>query len=394
MRLAEALRVAFDALRSNRLQTALSMLGMVIGVSAVVLLVAIGGGARDAVEHRVQALGSNLLMILPGELQLGAAPGQSHLTLADLDDVAKIVGERDRVAGAIQSGEIVRAGNASEFTTLVGATDNFAQVFSRQLQRGSFLSRSDIESRRHVVVLGSSTATKLFGETDPIGQPVTIAGVRFRVIGVFVKQGASLGIDSDLDAQIPITVAQRLLKVQRVDTVAINAPDGDAIGALGETIVAELEGNHKDTKVSAVTQEQLLGVAGQILALMTGVLAAIAGISLVVGGVGVSNIMLVSVRDRTKEIGLRKALGARQRDILAQFLFEAVMLTGFGGFVGIVLGIGQALVIANFTPLPAAITWWSPVLAFGVSAVVGILSGVMPARGAGKLDPVVALRTE
>ena len=193
---------------------------------------------------------------------------------------------------------------------------------------------------------------------------------------------------------VPVTAAQRLFGTQRVDGIAVKAPDRERIDELGERIVAELNRRHPDTEFSAVTQQQILGVLGDILGVLTGVLAAIAGISLLVGGVGVSNIMLVSVRERTREIGLRKAVGARPRDIGVQFLLEAVLLTTIGGLTGMALGMGTALLVDALSPIPAAITWWSLALAFGVSAAVGIVFGVVPAQRAGRLDPVVALRTE
>jgi putative ABC transport system permease protein len=227
-----------------------------------------------------------------------------------------------------------------------------------------------------------------------VGQQVAIAGVRFRVIGVFAPLGQSLGVDRDAEVHIPITTAHRLFATNRVDGIAVKAPDRSRIDELGQRIVAELSERHPDTQFSAVTQEQILGVLGDILGVLTGVLAAIAGISLLVGGVGVSNIMLVSVRERTREIGLRKAVGARPRDIAVQFLLEAVLLTALGGIAGMALGIGTAVLVAQLTPVPAAVTWWALALAFGVSAGVGIIFGVVPAQRAGRLDPVVALRTE
>jgi putative ABC transport system permease protein len=245
-----------------------------------------------------------------------------------------------------------------------------------------------------VAVLGATVARVLFGDRDPVGQQVSVAGVRFRVVGVFAPLGQSLGVDRDDEVHIPVTTAHRLYGTNRIDGIAVKAPDRERIDALGERIVAELNERHPDTEFSAVTQEQILGVLGDILGVLTGVLAAIAGISLLVGGVGVSNIMLVSVRERTREIGLRKAVGARPRDIGVQFLLEAVLLTTIGGVTGMALGVGAALLVGELSPVPAAITWWSLALAFGVSAAVGIIFGVVPAQRAGRLDPVVALRTE
>jgi len=390
----EAWRVAIDALRANRLRSGLTMLGVVIGVAAVVVLVAIGTGAKQEVERQVEGLGSNLLIVVPGRVDFGSAPAVSRLSLSDVDAVTRIVGDRSRVAVTVSSGETVRAGTASRFTSVLGVLETTPQVFVRSLARGSYLTRSDVDTSRRVAVLGSSVARTLFGERDPVGQQVSIAGVRFRVVGVFTPLGQSLGVDRDDEVHIPVTTAHRLLGTNRVDGIAIKAPDRDRIATLADRIVAELSRRHPDTEFSAVTQEQILGVLGDILGVLTGVLAAIAGISLLVGGVGVSNIMLVSVRERTREIGLRKAVGARPRDIGVQFLLEAVLLTTLGGVSGMVLGVVAALVVGALSPVPAAITWWSLALAFGVSAAVGIAFGVVPAQRAGRLDPVEALRSE
>ncbi|MET7421325.1 ABC transporter permease [Dactylosporangium sp. NPDC005555] len=394
MRFAEAWRVAIDALRANRLRSTLTMLGVIIGVAAVVVLVAIGTGTKQQIEQQVEGLGSNLLIVLPGQVSLGSAPSVSRMDLSDVDAVSKIVGDRNRVAVTVASGETVAAGNVDTFATINGVIETTPQVFVRSLARGTYLSRSDVDTSRRVAVLGWRVAKTLFGERDAVGQQITIAGVRFRVIGVFAQLGQSLGVDRDNEVHVPITTAQRLLGTNRVDGIAIKAPNREEINDLSARIIAELGRRHPGTEFSAVTQEQILGVLGDILGVLTGVLAAIAGISLLVGGVGVSNIMLVSVRERTKEIGLRKAVGARPRDIGVQFLLEAVLLTTLGGFIGMGLGIGAALVVAALSPVPAAITWWSLALAFGVSAAVGIIFGVVPAQRAGRLDPVVALRTE
>lgn len=394
MRLAEAWRVAVDALRAARLRSGLTMFGVLVGVAAVVMLVAIGSGAKQQVESQVEGLGSNLLLVVPGKVQFGAAPTLSRLNLADVDAIARIAGGRDRVSATVTSGETVRAGNRSRFTNVLGLLENTTKVFVRDLARGSYLTRSDVDTGRRVAVLGATVSKDLFGDRDPVGQQVTIAGVRFRVVGVFAPLGQSLGVDRDDEVHIPITAAHRLFDTSRVDGLAIKAPDSAALDTLAARILAELDRRHPETEFSAVTQKQILGVLGDILGILTGVLAAIAGISLLVGGVGVSNIMLVSVRERTREIGLRKAVGARPRDIGVQFLVEAVLLTSIGGVAGMAIGIGGAQVVAALTPVPALITWWSVALAFGVSAAVGILFGVVPAQRAARLDPVVALRTE
>ena len=390
----ESLRVAADALGANRLRSLLTMIGVIIGVAAVVILVAIGSGAQSLVEKEVEGLGSNIILIVPGKFSFGAAPSISQLQLSDITMVGRIVGSPDAVTASINSGEDVRAGTLDDYSTVAGVTDTVPDVFNRPIAEGAYLTSADVSTGARVVVLGATVASTLFPGEDPVGRQVEIAGVRFRVIGVAAPLGAAFGVSQDEQVDIPITAAQRLFGVSSIQDLAVRAPSPDRIGPLSNQIVAALEAEYPGEQFSAVTQTEILGTIGEILSLLTGVVAAIAGISLLIGGVGVSNIMLVGVRERTREIGLRKALGARQRDILAQFLIEAVLLTAIGGSIGILLGIGVSAVVGAISPLPTAIAWWSPVLAFGVSVLVGVIFGVVPARRAGRLDPVVALRTD
>lgn len=394
MRPGETFRVALEALRVNRLRSALTMLGVVIGVTAVVALVSIGTGARDEVEGQIEGLGSNIIFVVPGQFEFGSVPSASRLQLEDIEYLGRVVGDPRRVAVTVSSGESVRADRGEVFATVQGTNENLPNVFNRPLDRGRYVSEADVDARRRVAVLGSEVAERLFRGVDPIGRQVTVAGVRFRVVGVFEEVGTAFGVTIDDELHIPVTAAQRLFGAYRIDGLAVKAPSADDVPGLQRRLVAALEEKYEGQEFSAVTQTQLLGTIGDILGLLTGVLAAIAGISLLVGGVGVSNIMLVSVRERTREIGLRKALGARGRDVLAQFLIEAVLLTTIGGVIGIALGIGVALGLQAFSPVPATVEWWAPVLAFGVSAAVGVFFGVAPARRAARLDPVVALRSE
>jgi len=394
MRSGEAFRVALEALRANRMRSSLTMLGVVIGVAAVVILVALGSGAKQEVEDQVEGLGSNIIIVVPGKFEFGAVPSVSRLTLDDVELLGRVIGDRERVAVSVASGETVSVGRNQTFVTVNGANENVPNVFNRPMARGEYITASDVDTRRRVAVLGASVVRRLFGDVEPLGRQVTIAGVRFRVIGVFDRVGSTFGVDRDAEVHIPVTAAQRLFGVDRIDALAVKAPTADSVGGLQKQLVAALQERYDGEEFSAVTQTQILGTIGRILGLLTLVLAAIAAISLLVGGVGVSNIMLVSVRERTREIGLRKALGARQRDILLQFLIEAVLLCVVGGVIGIGLGVGASLLTDAVSPIPAVIAWWSPALAFLVSAAVGIFFGVAPARRAGRLDPVVALRAE
>lgn len=393
MSLREALRVALQSLVANRLRSLLTMLGVVIGVLAVVLLVAIGQGARQEITRTIEGLGSNLLFVFPGTGDFATAPARSKFDLQDVERVARALGDEDRVAAYLLSGETLRGDGEATFATLFGVTESYTDVVVRRVARGQGLSGNDIATGRRVAVIGSAVGEQLFPGVDPIGRTITIAGLRFRVTGVLEDVGASLlGPDRDEQVLIPITAAQRVFATNRVDAIFVKATDTSTVGD-DAALVERVLGERLDAEdFSVLTQDEIIGVVGDILELLTFVLAAIAGISLLVGGVGVSNIMLVSVQERTREIGLRKALGARTRDITLQFLFEAVALTGLGGAVGLGLGLALALVVDRFAPVPAVVTGWSVALALGVSVGVGVFFGVWPARRAGQLDPVVALR--
>lgn len=395
MRPGEGVRLAVESLLANRMRSLLTMFGVIVGVSAVVLLVAVGSGAQAEVERQVEALGSNVILVVPGRVEgLGSVPAISRLTVEDTQLLVRVTGDPTAVTATLTSGASVRVGLKEAFTTVTGADASYPDVLSMPVARGSYFTTADVDTRRRVVVLGASAARDLFGDVEPLGRQVDIGGVGFHVIGVFAARGATFGVTRDREVHIPITTAQRLFGLNRVDGFAVRAPTADAVPALQKKLVAALRQHYPRDEFSAISQTQILGTAATILDLLTLVLASIAAISLVVGGVGVSNIMLVSVRERTREVGLRKALGARQRDVLVQFLVEAVVLTTLGGLVGIGVGVGGAFLINRLSPLPAVVAWWSPVLAFAVSVAVGVFFGVAPARRAARLDPVVALRAE
>ena len=394
MRLGEAIRLAWEALRANRLRSGLTMLGVVIGVTSVVLLVAIGSGARDEVTSGIESLGSNILFVAPGDFSFGSAPSLSRLTLEDVRRIGDAVGDPDRVAATVASGEVARVGPRRAPINLNGTNETLPLVFDREIARGGFFTSADVAVRRRVAVLGADPAETLFPDRDPLGKFVTIGGVRFRVIGVLGRVGTTLGVDRNQETFIPVTAAQRLFGVNRVDGIAVKAFSPGDIPDEQRIIRQVVERAHPDQDFQVLTQGDILGVVGKVLSILTIVLASIAGISLLVGGVGVMNIMLVSVSERTREIGLRKAVGARTRDVLRQFLLEAVALTVSGGAIGILLGIAVAVVVGRLSPVPAAITGWSVVLAFGVSVAVGVFFGVYPARKAARMQPIAALRYE
>jgi putative ABC transport system permease protein len=394
--LRESLRVALQALRANRLRSALTTLGVLIGVMSVVLLVAIGQGARSEITGAIEGLGSNLLFVLPGDGEFGGGPSRSEFIVDDIERVDRALpGGEGRAAGYLVSAESVQAEGQRLTATIFGVSEHYLGVQERTIARGQSFNPSDVTTGRRVAVLGASTAETLFPGQDPIGRTVSLGAIRYRVSGVLERVGTTaFGPDVDQQVLIPITAAQRLFGTNRVDAIFVRASSTAAIEDDRAATEAALSERLDPDGFSVVTQDEIIGVVGDILSILTWFLAAIAGISLLVGGVGVSNIMLVSVSERTREIGLRMALGARTRDITRQFLFEAVVLTGLGGAVGLLLGMGSAEVVAAVSPVPAEVTWWSIALALGVSVGVGLVFGVLPARRAGQLDPVTALRHE
>lgn len=394
MSFAESVRVALTAIRANRLRSSLTVLGVVIGVLSVVLLVAVGSGARAVVTAGVEDLGSNLLLVAPGTFEFGQAPTRSQFTLNDVDDLTRELRDRAQVTGSIASGERVRSDTGSAFTSVLGVTAEYDDVVNRPVTRGEFINESDVATGRRVAVLGATAAEGLFGGIDPIARNITIGGLRFRVIGTVEPLGSSLGVDRDSQVYVPLTAGQRLFGIRTIDGLFVRTDDRDDLDDVTLVIERVLGERFDPDEFSVLSQDEILGVAGRILDTLTLVLAAIAGISLLVGGIGVSNIMLVSVSERTREIGLRKALGARTTEITRQFLVEAIVLCGIGGVLGAGLGVGLSVVADRWTPVPAEVTWWSVALAFGVSVLVGVVFGVFPARRAGRLDPVVALRRE
>jgi putative ABC transport system permease protein len=394
----EAFRVAMQALVANRLRSALTMLGVLIGVMSVVLLVAIGQGARTEITGAIEGLGSNLLFVLPGDGDFGSGPVRSSFVLDDVERIDReLPGGEPRAAGYTVGAQSLQAEGERVNATVMAVTSSYPQVLAREVARGQGISGSDVATSRRTAVLGPTTAQALFGDHDPIGRTLTIGGVRFRISGVLTRVGGGgspFGPDQDRVVMVPVTTGQRLFGTDRLDAIFVRATSTASVEqdrAVAERVLGE---RLREDEFSVISQDEIIGVVGDILQILTLVLAAIAGISLLVGGVGVSNIMLVSVTERTREIGLRKALGARTRDITRQFLLEAIVLTVIGGAVGLALGVVGAEIVATFAPVPAEVTGWSVALALGVSIAVGLVFGVLPARRAAQLDPVEALRRE
>ena len=396
MSLKEALRVAFQALLANRLRSILTTLGVVIGVFSVVLLVAIGEGARKEITGTIEGLGSNLLFVLPGDGGFAGPPARSRFEVADVDRIQReLGGSGARITGAIAGNEVVAFEGERFAGQVFGVEDSYLDILAQDVERGQGITESDVATARRVTVLGAAAAEELFGQREPLGATITIGSARFRVIGVLERTGGTaFGPPPDREVLIPLSTSQRLFGITTIDTIFIRSASTEALAADREGVVRALSRRFDTDEYTILSQDDIAGAVGSILQVLTFVLAAIAAISLLVGGVGVSNIMLVSVSERTREIGLRKALGARTRDVTLQFLFEAVALTGIGGLIGLGAGVGLATLIAAVAPVPAEVTGWSVALALGVSVVVGLVFGVLPARRAGRLDPVEALRRD
>jgi putative ABC transport system permease protein len=385
------------ALAANKARSALTMLGVIIGVAAVILLVAIGTGVQGEITGQIEGLGSNLLFIVPGQYSGGMggdqAPPARRLTMEEADLIARKVEGISAVVPVLQGGATIKAGNRSMRVVVAAGNEQGTEVFASTLAGGRHYRRSEVQVAARVCSLGSRVAETLFPGKDPVGQRVSINGQRFTVIGHYESLGGGLSGDQDSQVYIPVTTAQRLFGVNFINTIVVKAATADDVERVKAEIRRVLTPRYGE-EFTVFTQEQTLGLLSDLLGTLTYMLAGIAGISLLVGGIGIMNIMLVSVTERTREIGIRKAVGARTYDILSQFVIEAVALSVLGGTIGIALGWSGAVAMARFTPVPTDVTPWAVALAFFFSAGVGVFFGVYPAWKASRLDPIVALRYE
>ncbi|HSD98265.1 MAG TPA: ABC transporter permease [Patescibacteria group bacterium] len=406
MELAELFSSAVEALLLNKTRTALAMLGIIIGIGAVIALVSLGQAGQQAVQSQIQSLGSNLLTIVPGSSQTGAVRGAlgSTQTLT-LEDATAITTSPSVTAVSAVSPEITRrsqvtAGRNNTNTSIIGATAAYSGVHNVEIAEGSFISAIDNSGLRTVAVIGPTTASNLFGTQDPIGQTIRINGIPFHVIGETVSKGGTGFGNQDDTIFIPLNTAQkRVFGIDYLTSIALSAKNADSMVTAENQVGYLLLSRHKlsdpvSADFSIFSQQDILGAASQITGTFTALLSGIAAISLLVGGIGIMNIMLVTVIERTREIGLRKALGARDNWVVWQFLIESILLTLCGGLAGMILGISLSLLISLLIHLPFTISVFSIVLAIGVSGGIGILFGWYPAKKAASLSPIEALRYE
>ncbi len=393
----ETLNSAFTAILANKLRSFLTILGIVIGVTSVILLISLVTGLKTFITSQIQGLGSNLLFVIPGRIGGARSPGgvqANRLVLSDATNLrTKLTGEAE-VSAAIQRNSTLKFGNKNDKGVAVfGVESNYPKILlAIKLTEGRFFKESEAQSGKKVAVIGKTVKENLFGQGKAIGQVIDVAGLKYTVIGALGPRGSIFGIDADNAIYLPFLTAQRQFGIQNLNTIYISAQKAEDVKNVQNKAITIMKKRLSEDEFSVNSQEQALSTISQITSVLTLALGGITAISLLVGGIGVMNIMLVSMTERTREIGLRKALGATSANIRNQFLIEAVTLSGLGGIIGIILGVGISLIIGQF--FTTTVPLWSVALSFGFSMLVGIIFGVAPAIRAAKLDPIEALRHE
>jgi len=405
MQVKNILKVAFRSIMKSRMRSLLTALGIIIGVAAVVVMVAIGDGAQKQVEDQISSLGSNLIVITPGASASGGVNrGMGSFNRFTFDDVQKIKDEATLITGVtpiVRSGGQIIGGVGNWFTQVQGVSEDYLEIRAWKLKSGEFFTERDVLARSKVCVLGSEVAKNLFPDDDPIGQQVRIRNVPFKIIGVLAEKGqTSVGTSNDDIILAPSrTVHERLSGGRFIGSIQVSAVSANQIPKAKEELRKIMREAHKltqgeDDDFTIQDQADLATAATETSKILTILLGSVAGVSLIVGGIGIMNIMLVSVTERTREIGIRLSIGARSSDILIQFLTEAVVLSLAGGILGVALSFGVSYLLNNYTSQAANIQPEIIFLAFGFAGAIGIFFGFYPARKASKLNPIDALRYE
>ena len=399
-------RIAMKALARNKMRTALTMLGMIIGVSAVITLVALGAGAQAQIEAQIRAGGTNMVTISAGNFTMGGVRGgigaAASLKVEDVEAIRKEVPDIQYLAPGVNLRAQVIAGNQNWSTRLEGTDVDFPLIRQWQVRYGVFFSPQDVNGATRVAVLGKTVSEQLFGpDVDPTGQLIRIRNQPFKVIGMMDTKGqAAMGNDQDDTIFAPYTTVQKRFQGQQnIQNITISAASAEAVSDVADAVAVVLRNQHKlvggdPDDFTIRTQEEIASIRTASIETFTQLLAGIAAVSLLVGGIGIMNIMLVSVTERTREIGIRMAIGAKGRDVLLQFLVEAIVISLLGGGIGIGLGFGMADLATRVWEFPTAVPANAVAMAFGFSAITGIFFGFYPAKKAAALDPIVALRYE
>ena len=406
MKTSDLLRETYSALTANKVRSGLTMLGIVIGISSVIAMVALGNGAQQSIQSSIQSIGSNLVIITPGATKSFGGPTAGRgsaqtLTVPDAEAIKATVSNISDVALDVSSRGQITAKGTNTNTNVIGTSPSYANIRNVTIDEGVFLTDSNISSASKVAVIGPTTRDDLFGVgSEGLGQTIKIKGVEFKVIGITKAKGGSGFTNSDDIAYIPYTTAQHYMTGnQYITEIDISAVSADVTTQVQTDTTALLLSRHniKDATqadFSTLNQSAIIATASSVTGTFTALLAAVAGISLLVGGIGIMNMMLTTVTERTREIGLRKAIGAKRKDISMQFLMESVALTFIGGVIGVILGAGIAYAVSSLGIIQAQVSVSSILLAFGVSAAIGIIFGWYPATRAAAMSPIDALRYE
>jgi putative ABC transport system permease protein len=405
MKSAVLVRIAGESIRKNKMRTLLTMLGIVIGVGAVIIMVAVGQGAQKSIANQINALGTNLLIVTAGSSnQGGVSQGAATFNRITIQDADKLKSEGTLFSGVspvVMTRTQVIAGGTNWRTSINGVSTDFQTIRDWQMQSGTFFTDNDVRALRKVAVIGNTVATNLYQGGDPVGSQLQIRNVPFTVVGVLAPKGQNAGgQDQDDVVLVPYTTAQsRLAGNTRIGQILVSATSSQDIPQAQEEVRAIMRESHRiaqgdDDDFTVRNQTEIANAAQGTTKIMTWLLASIASVSLIVGGIGIMNIMLVSVTERTREIGIRMAIGARGSDVLTQFLVESIVMSVLGGAVGLAVGVGGAQVLAHFTGWSTAVPVQAVALAIGFSAAVGVFFGFYPARKAAALDPITALRYE
>ena len=403
MNIWENIQIALSGLSSNALRSTLTMLGIIIGVLAVILGTAIGQGSREQVLSRIQSLGSNSITIFPGQMRngpVGGGQGSSvTLKMSDVEAIRRDCPTVTAVAPQYQSQAQAKYGNQNTSTTILCTTPEFLGIRGFSVAKGDFFTDGDVRGNRKVCVVGQTTATNLFGEgAAPVGRELRIRGINFKIVGLLALKGSAMFGDPDDQIVIPITTGMKqLFGVTNLSNIYAQTASADDATKASDEIETTLRKAHhiaadKDSDFSVRTQAEFMQIQDASSQTLTFLLTGIAGVALLVGGIGIMNIMLVSVTERTREIGIRKAIGAQENDILLQFLIEATTLSVLGGFIGIVAGFAICALVTKFLGFATSIMPFWVFVSFGSAAAIGVFFGIYPAYKAARLDPIEALR--
>src|SRR3989339_533511 len=407
MKTLDILEETYTALSANKVRSGLTVLGIVIGISSVIIMVSIGQGAQNSIQSSIQSIGSNLIMIMPGAqkgpgFQVSSGRGSARtLTQADADAISSSATFAKAVAPEISGRYQITSKGKNTNTSVLGVTSEYLSVKNIEVNSGSFITDQNLRSLSKVAVLGPTARDDLFEEgVDAVGQTIRIKNIEFKIIGITNKKGGTGFSNQDDMIFIPLTSAQKFLAGDAyLTTINAQAKDEKSMTSLQQEITELLLERHhiSDPQLadfSVLNQEDIVAAASSVTSTFTMLLAAVAGISLVVGGIGIMNMMLTTVTERTREIGLRKAIGAKRKDINIQFLTEAVALTFIGGVIGVILGWLVSFLVTYFGVIQAQVSLYSVIIAFSVSTIIGVIFGYYPARRAARLNPIEALRYE